>query len=194
MEKGRQGARDAILRSVLTVLGEDGLDKVTHRNAAQKAGVSPGTVSYHFPARDDLIQAAFSQYVSDYQETLATAISETPLRTRDDLVQFLAGTTALSPDHLTVTAIEYEMALLAHRTPAISSEVKAWQRTMEPILSDVLETLGVARPIEAARLVLSVCRGTEFEVMARGVTVPREQFAARLNRVLDSLLTPSASM
>ncbi|MEL6103997.1 MAG: TetR/AcrR family transcriptional regulator, partial [Pseudomonadota bacterium] len=87
MEKGRQGARDAILRSVLTVLGEDGLDKVTHRNAAQKAGVSPGTVSYHFPARDDLIQAAFSQYVSDYQETLATAISETPLRTRDDLVQ-----------------------------------------------------------------------------------------------------------
>lgn len=190
MEKGRQGARNAILRGVLNLIGEAGIDKVTHRSAAQTAGVSPGTVSYHFPARDDLIAAAFTQYVADYQETLSNAIGASPIKTRTDLVRFLAGTTALSPDQLTVTAIEYEMALLAHRRPGLSSEVKAWQRTMEPILSDVLESLGVARPIEAARLVLALCRGTEFEVMVRGVSVPRDQFVSRLERLLDALLEP----
>ncbi|MEM7766668.1 MAG: TetR/AcrR family transcriptional regulator [Pseudomonadota bacterium] len=188
MEKARQGARNSILRGVLGLIGELGIDKVTHRSAAQRAGVSPGTVSYHFPARDDLISAAFSQYVADYQETLSTAIGASPIETREALVKFLASTTALTPDQLTVTAIEYEMALLAHRSSGLSSEVKAWQRTMEPILSDVLETLGVTRPIEAARHVLATCRGTEFVVMARGVGVPRAQFVARLDRLLDALL------
>ena len=187
MERNRQGARDSILRGVLALIGEEGLDRVTHRSAAQRADVSPGTVSYHFPARDDLIAAAFHQYVSDYQETLAAAISEAPISTRTALVEFLAKTTALAPDQLTVTAIEYEMALLAHRSGGLSGEVKAWQRTMEPILSDVLESLGVARPIEAARLVLAVCRGTEFEVMARGAVVSPDQFSARLDRVLDAI-------
>lgn len=188
MEKGRQGARDAILRGVLNLIGEAGIDKVTHRSAALSAGVSPGTVSYHFPARDDLIAAAFTLYVTDYQETLSNAIGGSPIKTRDDLVRFLTSTTALSPEQLTVTAIEYEMALLSHRTSGLSSEVKAWQRTMEPVLSDVLESLGVLRPIEAARLVLALCRGTEFEVMVRGVSVPRAVFAARLERLIDSLL------
>ncbi|MEM0985149.1 MAG: TetR/AcrR family transcriptional regulator [Pseudomonadota bacterium] len=193
MEKSRQGAKHGILRGVLSLIGESGIDKVTHRIAARRAGVSPGTVSYHFPTRDDLISSAFSQYVADYQEGLSSAIAGSPIEDRGALIRFLSETTALSPEQLTVTAIEYEMALMAHRDAAISSDVKAWQRTMEPILSDVLETLGVARPIEGARQILAVCRGTEFEVMVRGVGVSKDQFEQRLNRLIDALLSEDNS-
>lgn len=186
-ETRRGEARDDIVRSVLEIIAENGIESVTHRSAAAKTGVSPGTVTYHFATRDSLIDAALTQYVSEYQAGLAEAVANQPILTRDALIRFLVGTTALQPDHLTLSIIEAEMALLAQRTGRLAGVLQAWQRSMEPILSEVLEAIGIARPVEAARTLVAVCRGTEFEVMARGAEIEPETLKARLEAVLNGL-------
>lgn len=186
-ETRRGEARDDILQSVLDLIAENGIESVTHRSAATKTGVSPGTVTYHFSTRDSLIDAALTQYVSEYQGGLAEAVAGQPITSRDALVRFLVGTTALRPDQLTLSIIETEMALLAQRTGRLAGVLQAWQRSMEPILSEVLEAIGVARPVEAARTLVAVCRGTEFEVMARGAEIDRDTLQARLEAALSGL-------
>lgn len=187
-ETRRGEARDDIVRSVLEIIAENGIESVTHRSAAAKTGVSPGTVTYHFATRDSLIDAALTQYVSEYQAGLAEAVANQPILTRDALIRFLVGTTALQPDHLTLSIIEAEMALLAQRTGRLAGVLQAWQRSMEPILSEVLEAIGIVRPVEAARILVAVCRGTEFEVMARGTEIEAETLQARLEAVLNGLI------
>lgn len=187
-ETRRGEAREEILRSVLELIADSGIESVTHRSAASKTGVSPGTVTYHFSTRDDLIDAALTQYVSEYQAGLAEAVANSPISGREELLGFLVGTTARAPAQLDLATIELEMALLAKRTGRLTGVLQAWQRSMEPILSEVLEGIGVAKPVEAARILSAVCRGSEFEVMSRGVELPVETFRARLSIVLDGLL------
>lgn len=186
-ETKRGAAREIILQSVLDLIARDGLDAVTHRSAAEASSVSPGTVTYHFPSRESLVDSAFSKYVSDYQASLNQAIAGQPIATREDLLKFLVGTTGLSPEALSLASIEAELALLSHRTGRLASALQAWQRAMEPILSDVLERIGVARPVEAARMLVAICRGTEFEVMARGTAISAETLHARLDAALKGL-------
>ncbi|MEM9054922.1 MAG: hypothetical protein AAGB16_06315, partial [Pseudomonadota bacterium] len=58
----------------------------------------------------------------------------------------------------------------------------------ETWLSDPLEALGAQKPLEAARLLVAVCRGSEFEVMARQQVLTRDVLRSRIETVLNGLL------
>ena len=66
----RGANRERILRAALEIISTKGVDKVTHRAVAAVAGVSPGTTTYHFATREDLVRDAFSLYIDDYQRSL----------------------------------------------------------------------------------------------------------------------------
>ena len=186
---GPRGAnRERILRAALDIISKRGVDKVTHRAVASVAGVSPGTTTYHFATREDLVRDAFSLYIDDYQRTLVETLTQRPVHTREDFIRFLGGMTTLNPENSGLEAIEYEMVLFAGRDEAMRMRVAAWSRTLESWLSDPLERLGASRPLEAARMLVAMSRGSEFEVLSRSQEIHRDQFAARLSALLDAVL------
>ena len=184
----RGANRERILRAALDIISKRGVDKVTHRAVASVAGVSPGTTTYHFASREDLVRDSFSLYIDDYQRSLVETLTHRPVQTREDFVRFLSGMTTLSPDQSGLEAIEYEMVLFAGRDEAMRMRVAAWSRTLESWLSDPLERLGASRPLEAARMLVALSRGSEFEVLSRSQTIHADQFAARLETLLDAVL------
>ena len=184
----RGANRERILRAALEIISTKGVDKVTHRAVAGVAGVSPGTTTYHFATREDLVRDAFSLYIDDYQRSLVETLTVRPVQTRDDFVRFLGGMTTLNPAQSGLEAIEYEMVLFAGRDEEMRMRVAAWSRTLESWLSDPLERLGASRPLEAARMLVALSRGSEFEVLSRSQEIHRDQFASRLNALLDSVL------
>lgn len=185
---GRGANRERILRAALDVISGTGVDKVTHRAVASLAGVSPGTTTYHFDSRETLVREAFGLYIADYEKALVQTLTRHPLRTRDDIVGFLGAMTTLSPDGAGLASIEYEMILFAARDQDMKMRVAAWSRTLESWLSDPLEQLGATRPLEAARMLVAMCRGSEFEVMSRGQELTRQQFSARAIALLAAIL------
>lgn len=186
---GPRGAnRERILRAALDIISRKGVDKVTHRAVAGIAGVSPGTTTYHFATREDLVRDAFSLYIDDYQKSLVETLTTRPVQTREDFVRFLGGMTTLSPEQSGLEAIEYEMVLFAGRDETMRMRVAAWSRTLESWLSDPLERLGASRPLEAARMLVALSRGSEFEVLSRSQEIHRDQFSARLSALLDAIL------
>lgn len=185
----RGANRERILRAALEIISTKGVDKVTHRAVAAVAGVSPGTTTYHFATREDLVRDAFSLYIDDYQRSLVETLTVRPVQTREDFVRFLGGMTMLNPAQSGLEAIEYEMVLFAGRDEGMKMRVAAWSRTLESWLSDPLERLGASRPLEAARMLVALSRGSEFEVLSRSQEIHRDQFASRLNTLLNAVLT-----
>ncbi|WP_165368215.1 TetR/AcrR family transcriptional regulator [Phytoactinopolyspora endophytica] len=80
--------RQMIVEAAIPLLHEFGLRGVTLRGIARAAGVSVGTVTYHFRSVDDIVDVAVAQDVTAYYERLEERIrAETdPLAALDVLV------------------------------------------------------------------------------------------------------------
>ena len=59
-------------------------------------------------------------------------------------------------------------------------------RQTDKVAARLVETR--AGILNAARTLVAVCRGTEFEVMARGVAIEPETLRTRLEAVLNGLM------
>lgn len=65
--------RQNLVLAAVDLLAEDGLRAVTHRRVEQRAGVSQGTVKYHFGSLDGLI-AAVVEHMVDVEVTSVLAV------------------------------------------------------------------------------------------------------------------------
>ena len=75
---GQRTVRDRIVAATLGIIAEEGLDAVRHRRVAERAGVSLGSTSYHFESRDDLIEAAFLQFLDNATAVLDDLFPSSP--------------------------------------------------------------------------------------------------------------------
>jgi AcrR family transcriptional regulator len=88
------GGREEILRATVELLQETGIAKLTTRAVADRAGVSEGSVFYHFADRAGLLTAAFETSLGPMHLAQATDRADLPtlLRTVSDAIQeFLAS-------------------------------------------------------------------------------------------------------
>jgi AcrR family transcriptional regulator len=69
-------SRARILEGATAVISRDGLGALTHRAAADEAGVPLARVAYHFPKIDDLLEAAATEYLSAFDLRLAGMAAE----------------------------------------------------------------------------------------------------------------------
>jgi AcrR family transcriptional regulator len=181
-------ARERILRTVLDLIPEHGADRITHRLVSAEAEVSPGTVTYHFASIDDLMEEAFHLYMEEYEAGLETALAARPLTSRTDIVRFLMTLIAMGPEQADLARIEYAMVGFAQRNAVFHEEVAAWSKVLEDRMAESLGALGAAGPQDRAKLLLRLCRGAEFDVLARGDAVDADAF----ERLLLSLTEDDA--
>ena len=73
----QQKRRDQLIGCVIDALAELGFQGTSVAEVAQRAGVSKGVVTYHFPAKDDLILAAVARIFDSVTEALETRLRTT---------------------------------------------------------------------------------------------------------------------
>jgi AcrR family transcriptional regulator len=87
---GRRQRGDASRRTILDaasqVIVDEGVAALTHRAVARAAGVPLARVSYHFPKVEDLMVAATTQYLHEFDARLA-ASAETARAGRRSMVE-----------------------------------------------------------------------------------------------------------
>ena len=97
--------------------------------------------------------------------------------------------TSIDPEMSELSAIEQEMVLFSMRDEGTRMQVAAWSRSLETWLSDPLERLGAAKPLEAARMLVAICRGSEYEVMSRRQAIGVDAIKNRIDLVLTAILS-----
>jgi AcrR family transcriptional regulator len=65
--KGHE-TRELILRAALHLLVEEGYRSMTMRRVAAECGMKLGNLTYHFPTREDLVQALLDAVISAYEK------------------------------------------------------------------------------------------------------------------------------
>ena len=80
--------RRVLIDAALQLVGEGGPDAVSVREAARRAGVSPGAPFRHFPSRDALMQAVAEEAQRRFRAEIEAALSHAA--TGDPLARFRA--------------------------------------------------------------------------------------------------------
>src|SRR5258708_23508137 len=70
--------RRVLIDSALQLVGEGGADAVSVREAARRAGVSPGAPFRHFPSRDALMNAVAEEAQRRFRAEIEAALAEAP--------------------------------------------------------------------------------------------------------------------
>jgi DNA-binding transcriptional regulator YbjK len=179
--------RAVIADAVIAVLAERGSRGLTHRAVDEVAGLPPGSTSYYFRSRAELLAAAVPRLAE-----LDLAALDVPADPRERLVLILGD--ALHGEGRRRTLARYELVLEAGRRPEIH---RALATGTERLLEGVAGLFPATPPEEArtrARDVLAFVDG----LLLANVTSPEHErqspaeLADALARVLDPWTTLTA--
>ncbi|EID55191.1 TetR/AcrR family transcriptional regulator [Saccharomonospora xinjiangensis] len=168
--------RNRIARAAITLIAERGINALTHRAVAAKAGVPLGSTTYHFATLDDLIASALDEAAR--RNVAALREWDAALPTDVDLATALAELVLDSVTRERANTIaEYNLYALALQRPSLRGAAVAWD--------DALAELFVARtdPL-TGRLVATLTCGLMMQAVLGEAPPRREDVEALYRRAL----------
>jgi DNA-binding transcriptional regulator YbjK len=159
-------ARERILRATLELIGQEGIGGVTNRAVAAQAGVSLGSLTYHFSSQTELLREALLLFVTREAERLA-ALAEGLEGTTPDVGEIAAAVqgivqTARRHEQLA----QMELYLQAARDPELRDVAARAFAAYDQAARVVLVALGVADPEPLVPVVIALVDGFELRRLA----------------------------
>jgi DNA-binding transcriptional regulator YbjK len=158
-----------LLQTTLRLIGEDGIDAVTHRSVAEAAGVSLGSTTYWFTSRQDMLRQALEYFVeheiAGLHERLAPTRGRSPSRRRlvDEFAELLAN--QLDRERARTVA-QYALLQEAARRPELEAVCRAWNDAWEEELAGLFESLDAPSPRLEATMFLAMLDGLILSQLA----------------------------
>ena len=164
-------ARDQILQATLRLIGERGIGAVTNRAVARAAGVSLGSLTYHFPSQEDLLREALHTFVDEeiaritaYVTALADAglgPAQAPDQVEKAIAEFTDGPKQIA---------NLELHLHAARDPAIRETSQRSVAAYDRLAAAVLKALGIPDAERHAPAIVAMLYGLAIRRLATGDT------------------------
>jgi DNA-binding transcriptional regulator YbjK len=159
-------ARERILHATLELIGEQGVGGVTNRAVASRAGVSLGSLTYHFSSQTDLLREALLLFVGREAERLE-ALAEGLDGVTPELEEVAAAVQQVvqGADRREVLA-QMELYLQASRDPALREVAARAYAAYDDAARTVLVALGVPDPEPLVPAVIALVDGFELRRLA----------------------------
>lgn len=164
--------REALLRAVLSIVGEVGPEAVTHRRVAEVAGLPLASTTYWFSSKEELLAAALELAagadIGRLRDAAGTDIDEDPA---DAVVRVMLSQVGegLRSSRASLIAA-YSLWLEAARRPALRALAVRWTDEYHDAVAQLLERAGASDPATTARLVVAAADGLVMDQLARGGT------------------------
>jgi len=177
----------SLLEAVLEIIVEGGVDAVRYRAVAEHAGVSLGTVSYHYKSRELLITAALKYYLEENTRELMSLRDKFVSRNLQDVADYLVEVCKRDfKDKRKRVYAEYELMVFAARDTQVARDLENFENAMIGELARELDRVGIPRAFAAARTLSEMMRG--FQLMGLGSKKHNyEEFGLRIRSVLAGL-------
>ncbi|QFG25537.1 TetR/AcrR family transcriptional regulator [Actinomadura sp. WMMB 499] len=164
-------ARDQILSATLRLIGEQGIGAVTNRAVAKAAGVSLGSLTYHFPSQDALLREALQTYVDLEIARITARVADladagiapgqAPDQVEKAVTEFARG-----PEQLA----NLELHLHAARDPGVRETSTRSVEAYDRLAAAVLTALGLPDAERHAPTVVALLYGLAIRRLATGGT------------------------
>lgn len=161
--------RERIVHAALRVIGEHGIAGLTNRRVATEAGVSLGSLTYHFASRTELLRESVLLFVADETARIgqiADSLAGSVQSVQDAAVaaQQALSEMAVGREELGVL----EVYLQAARDPELHEAVRGCFAAYDRVATAILRMLGVEQPEQAARHVVALIGGAQLRRLATG--------------------------
>lgn len=162
-------ARDQILSATLRLIGEQGIGAVTNRAVAKAAGVSLGSLTYHFPSQDALLREALQTFVDLEIARITARLAEladagvAPVQAPDQVEKAVIDF-AQGPEQLA----NLELHLHAARDPGIRETATRSVEAYDRLAAAVLTALGIPDAERHAPAVVALLYGLAIRRLATG--------------------------
>ncbi|MFI9272084.1 TetR/AcrR family transcriptional regulator [Kitasatospora sp. NPDC052896] len=183
-------ARDRILRAALRIIGDSGVSAVTNRRIAEEAGVSLGSITYHFATQRDLLRESlalfvenetcrFAQLATQYQaDSISPALA-------GQVVSQAAAATAFDSEHIA----SFELYIQAGRDPELRGAAAACFAAYDQLAASILRSLGIADTDRVAPAAVALITGLQLRRLATGA--PGDDIADALLLLLGNSGRPT---
>ena len=178
------GVEERILAATMAVIGEQGLQAVTHRAVAKRADVSLGAISHHFPAREDLLHSTLRHAAAaevGRLERLALSLQSQAFDTREWISAMAAALGGDLKRNPTRHLAQFELLLACARDPELRELSRAWREAHLRVSEVGLRAAGSKAPDAHAQLLTAAVTG----LLLKQLAYPEPRFA---ERVLEPLL------
>jgi len=151
-----------LIQATLELIAEGGVDAVSHRAVAERAGVSLGSTTYWFASRQQMLHDALEYFARTEIAALRERLGPVLERrlSRRQLVD--AFTDILLPqlhENRSRTVAQYALLQEAAREPDLEAVCRDWTEAWEEALQPVFASLGAPDPLLEARMFLAMLDG-----------------------------------
>lgn len=156
----RRGSRERILRATFALIGREGVGALSNRSIAAEAGVSLGTLTYHFPSQAELLRECLHLFAAEEVARMEAIAADMRARCPSPEqiaveIQQLAADSIADPERIA----ELELHLRAARDPELREASRSCFAAYEDVAATALEAVGVPDPERHARTVVAVISG-----------------------------------
>ena len=165
--------RGKILEATLRVIGESGVNGVTHRAVAQEADVALASTTYYFDSKDALVEEALEQMIFRSIEDVRRFTSCSDTIEQAELIDRIVGfADAQINDPLAFLTAQYELMLEAGRREQLRPLARRWTIAYMDGFSHLVESAGLPEPVVTAEMITNFVEGA----LLNHVTMPGDDF------------------
>jgi AcrR family transcriptional regulator len=170
--------RDRLIQATIEVIAERGWGGVSTRVVAERAGINPGVVHYHFDSIDDLRRRAVLHALADlFDAALATSRDLTPRQIVEATVR---ATTELGPNR---TLLLFEAMPPTARDPLMQRDLADLLRRFRGALAERIRTCH-PRPLAEPEVLAAVIAATLDGLLLHLIADPELDVGAHLEPLL----------
>jgi DNA-binding transcriptional regulator YbjK len=159
--------RDDILDAAISVLGESGIHRLTHRAVDAAAGLPAGSTSNHFRTRDALLNAVMERVAvrerANFEDIAVTLSPTTPPELARAITTYLQDGTG---SNRTLTLARYAILLEAAVHPPLRAQLTAGGARVRAWFMNWLRAVGSTDPERDAPIILNYCSGLVLHELA----------------------------
>ena len=123
--------RDRIIAATLDLIADHGTAGATYRTVAATAGIPLGSMTYHFPSREDLIFAAFERFADETFSPLDRAMAASD----GDPVEALTRLVVRDDGEVRTQVLLAELYVLAFRQERYADLLRQWMRRSSTVIA-----------------------------------------------------------
>ncbi|MFD5425989.1 TetR/AcrR family transcriptional regulator [Streptomyces sp. NPDC127084] len=171
--------KQRIIGAVLRVIGEDGIAGVTNRRIAKEAGVSLGSVTYHFTSQHEMLRESMLHFVHEETRRLTELADEGEaaglgLDAAASLAGQVAEGTVFDSEHIA----PFELYIQAGRDERLREAAAECFAAYDRLATQILTALGVPDAERLAATTVALIAGLQLRRLATGS--PAEDLADAL--------------
>ncbi|MFI9808499.1 TetR/AcrR family transcriptional regulator [Streptomyces sp. NPDC052301] len=172
--------RRRIITAVLKIIGEDGVAAVTNRRIAKEAGVSLGSVTYHFETQHELLRETLLHFVREEARHFTELADQCQTEDIDiEDAASLAGQVACGSALDTAHLAPFELYLHAGRDERLREAAAEAFSAYDRLAARILTALGVPDAQRLAATTVALVMGLQLRRLATG---------SRVDDLVDALL------